>query len=380
MASAGERILVVESDPDVSDLIARQALKPLGYDVKVLDLAAQAIEAALRNPPDLIIANLNLPDLGGKDILAALSAQGVTAPLIVIAEKGEERRAIQAFRLGAADAILWPARDAEIVQVVERALQPTRSRRIRRQLYQQLEAVQEALKHRARELTTILSLGRALNSGTSQRQLFGRLLDSAMQIANADLAWVTVRDDQTGRYLLRAYSNLPAGWARKLNQPLDDGLGSLVALSGEALTIHGQPMQKFKAAALGQSAAVLPVKAGNEVLAILIVIRRTDVEIEKGVRALLEAIADIAAISLLNSRLFQAVEAAGGALRRHEKNRESMQASLQTALDRLEALRSGEAGALTKEQKEAVTAVHASLDRLVRASGKRAAAGPLPPG
>jgi FixJ family two-component response regulator len=359
----------------VSDLIARQALKPLGYDVRVLDLAADAIEDALRNPPDLIIANLNLPDLGGKDVLAAISAQGVTAPLVVIAEKGEERGAIQAFRLGAADAILWPAKDAEIVQVVERALQPTRSRRIRRQLYQQLEAAQDGLKHRADDLTTILSLGKAISSGTDQRQLFGRLLESALRIAKADVAWVTVRDDQTGSYLLRAYRNLPAGWARKLNQTVDDGLGSLVIRSGQALTIHGQPMQKFKAGSLGQSAAVLPVKAKNEVLAILIVIRRANTEIEKGVQALLESIADLASVSLLNSRLFKAVESAGGALRRHQKEQKALQESLQAALERLESLRSGEAGALTKEQKEAVTAVYTSLDRLARAADRRDAAG-----
>jgi DNA-binding response OmpR family regulator len=36
MASQNERILVVESDPDISDLIARQALKPMGYQVTVL--------------------------------------------------------------------------------------------------------------------------------------------------------------------------------------------------------------------------------------------------------------------------------------------------------------------------------------------------------
>ena len=88
MAPTSERILLVESDPEISQVIARQALRPLGYDVTVMTQAGAAIEAALTDPPDLIIANLNLPDLGGKDVLAAISAQGVTAPLVVIAEKG----------------------------------------------------------------------------------------------------------------------------------------------------------------------------------------------------------------------------------------------------------------------------------------------------
>jgi len=39
-------------------------------------------------------------------------------------------------------------------------------------------------------------------------------------------------------------------WARKW-QPLDDGVSSLVALSGETLTINGQPLKRFKLSALG---------------------------------------------------------------------------------------------------------------------------------
>src|SRR5512135_2251135 len=112
--TTGERILIVESDPDISDLIARQALKPLGYDVRIVRDAAAAIAEALANPPDLVIANLALPDLSGKDLLAAFPSQGVQAPVVVIAERGEEKRVIDAFRLGATDAVMWPARDAEV--------------------------------------------------------------------------------------------------------------------------------------------------------------------------------------------------------------------------------------------------------------------------
>ncbi|MFH1185086.1 MAG: response regulator [Chloroflexota bacterium] len=378
MASTGERVLVVESDPVISDLIARQALKPLGYDVKVVSEAAQAIEEALENPPDLIIANLDLRDLGGKDVLAAISSQGVTAPVVVIAGKGEERRAIQAFRLGAADALLWPAKDAEIVRVVERSMQPTRSQRIRRQLYQQLEAAEEELKRRAGDLAAILSMGKALSSSTDQRQLFGRLLESAMQIAHADVAWFTVRDDRTRNYLLRAHRNLPPAWAGKLNQPLDDGLSSLVSISGQALAIHGQPIEKFKVAALGKSAAVLPVKVRDAVLGVLLVIRKADVEIDKDVQELLQALADFASISLLNTRLFKALEAAAAATRLNERNLARLLESLQVSIDGLKSLRSGDEGELTKEQKEAVTAVQAALECLARSAGTPGAAASPP--
>ena len=102
--------------------------------------AGAAIKLAIENHPDLILANLNLPGLSGKDLIAAWTSQGITAPLVVIAEKGHEQSVIQSFRLGAVDAILWPTRDAEVVRVVECALQQTRETRTRFKLDIQLEA------------------------------------------------------------------------------------------------------------------------------------------------------------------------------------------------------------------------------------------------
>src|SRR5512147_1128804 len=158
MGPSGERILIVESDPDVSDLIARQALSPLGYETTVVSEAGSAIRWAVLNAPDLIIANLNLPGLSGKDLLTALASQGVSAPIVVVAEKGQEQSVIQAFRLGAVDALFWPARDAEVVRVVERALQQTRETRARQQLGQQLDATHLELERKVRDLTAILGI------------------------------------------------------------------------------------------------------------------------------------------------------------------------------------------------------------------------------
>ena len=79
-----ERILLVESNPEISDLIARQTLLPSGFRIEVVGAANIAIQAIVRFTPDLIIANLNLPGLSGKDFLVALAAQGAEAPVVVI--------------------------------------------------------------------------------------------------------------------------------------------------------------------------------------------------------------------------------------------------------------------------------------------------------
>src|SRR5512142_2089347 len=115
MNTSAERILLVESDPDITGLIAYQALQPMGYAVQVVSDVNSAITQAAQSAPDLVLADLNLPGLSGKDLLVALTSQGLQVPVIVIAAKGEENKVIQAFRLGATDYLLWPAREPEIV-------------------------------------------------------------------------------------------------------------------------------------------------------------------------------------------------------------------------------------------------------------------------
>jgi len=381
MASTGERILIVESDPDISDLIGRQALQPLGYQLTLTGEAGAAIKSAVQNPPDLILANLNLPGLSGKDLITALMSQGISAPLIVIAEKGQEQSVIQSFRLGAVDAILWPARDAEVVRVVERALQQTHETRARVQLDRQLEAANQELQRTVRELTAILAIGKAVTSTTDTRRLFSQIVEGAMQVAESETSWLMIRDENTRTFLLTAHRNLPESWAKKINQPLDDGISSLVAVSAETLSIHGAPLEKFKVAALGKSAAVVPIKVQNEVIGLLIVVRKAESEINKVAQSLLEAVADYASISLVNARLFRVVQQNVEAARMNEKHRlamleslkESIREEMQVSMYPLEALLSGKPGALTAEQEQALKTIQSSLQRLSRSGEKTVA-------
>jgi len=367
-----EHILLVESDPDISDLIARQALKPLGYQVDIVTDAGSAIKKALQTPPDLVIANLNLPGLSGKDLLVALSFQGVHTPLIIIAEKGQEQDAIQAFRLGATDVLFWPSRDAEVVSAVERVLVQGREMRARRRLDEQLKTANEELQRKVRELTSFIAIGKAVVSIRDRRVLLERVVEGALQVAGADLGWLLLRDDHTQAFVLTAYRNLPEAWAKKTGQPLDDGISSLVALSGESLLIHGDPLQKFKVAALGKSAAVTPIKVKNEVIGLMIVVRKAQKAFGDVEQTLLEAVADYASISLVNERLFRAIEHAAESARTGEKQqnalvtslRESVQTELQGIMYPLGLIMTGKTGALTAEQRQALASTEAAIRRL----------------
>jgi len=308
MGTPRERILIVENNLDVSNLIARHTLQPLGYRVEVVKTTANAIQEAVRFSPDVIMTNLLLPGLSGKDLLVALNSQGLETPVIVISESGMESDVIQAFRLGAADYLRWPAREAEIVSVIERVLQQVRTYRERESLSRQLTQTNQELQRRVRELTTIFAIGKAVTSLTEQQALFDKLVEGSIYISDADSGWLLLREDNKRLYILKAQRNLPESAAEKMNQPWDDGVSSLVGLSGEPLSIHGEPLKRFKVSRLGQSVLVTPVKVRNEVIGLLVVVRKSPRPFGPNVQALLEAVADYASISLVNARLFKVLE------------------------------------------------------------------------
>jgi signal transduction histidine kinase/DNA-binding response OmpR family regulator len=308
MADTRDRILLVENDPVISDLVGKQALQGAGYQYFVVSDANTAISRAIQLAPDVIIIDLNLPGLSGKDMLVALTAQGIDIPIIVMAQQAMEADIIEAFRLGASDYMIWPLQDPEIVNVVERALKQVHERREREKLAHQLQQLNQELQSRVRELTTIYSVGKAVTSITDQSVLFEKIVEGALKVTQADMGWFLMRDEHAKAYLLVGGMNLPASLMAYRNQSWDDGISSLVAMSGEPLSINGEPLKRFKISSLGQSVLIVPVKAQKEVIGLLVMVRKQSVAFSNSDQHLLEAVTDYASISLVNAHLFRALE------------------------------------------------------------------------
>jgi len=378
MPSAGDRILLVENDPEISDLIARQTLKSVGYQVVVVTDSSSAIKSALQTPPDLIIADLNLPGLSAKDLLYALTSQGVDTPLLVIANKGQEHDIIQAFRLGAADYILWPSRDAEVLAVVERVFKRVHNVRDNQRLDLQVSEINQELQRKVRELTAIINIGKAVISVTDPRILFQKIVDGAAQVGDAPTAWLLVRDQQSKAFVLTAHHGLPDVWAKKMNQPLEDGVSALVALSAETLSMAGDPLLRFRIVNLGKSVCVVPIKVQTEVIGMLVVVRKEARPFTKTDETLLEAVSDYASISLVNSRLFRALNDSAQTSKETQKRqnavleniRSSIAEELQAAVYPVDLLLTGKPGPMNEEQKQALQTARAALQRLARAAEK----------
>lgn len=380
MPAIREKILIVDSNPDVLELLGKQTLGPLGYQVATALDGATAMDQVKRFKPDAVLASLDLPGISGKDLLVAFRAQGTEIPVVVISDRGREAEVIQAFRLGAVDFLARPVREAEAVATVERALQGMRLRREREQLAGRLGEANQQLERRVKELTTLYAMGKAVTSVTRMDELFDKLVDGALFVTEAEMCWLILPDDD-GRPLLYAQKNMPAFGANRLRQPWDDGLTPLVMRSGEPLSIAGEPIRQFKVSHLAQSALVAPIKAKDQTMGVITVAHKTAKPFSERDQAMLSAVADYASVALVNARLFQALEARARSLQRavdevraNERVKDELiqnvghelRTPLVHAKGYVDLLVRGDLGEVKPEQGEALTTVAAKLDAVVK--------------
>jgi DNA-binding response OmpR family regulator len=308
MPGPSEKILIADEDPDVLDLLARQTLGPLGYQPSMASDGPATIHQIHIVHPDIVIASLTLPGLTAKEVLIVLRSQGLDPLVIVTAPEGQEKLAIQAFRLGAKDYLSKPLREAEVVSAVERALTEVRLRKEREALTQRLSEMNRELERRVKELSLLYGIGKAVISLTHLDRLYDRLLEGARYATDTKVAWLLQLDDSGKQLMLRSQYGLPEVLAAKVNQPWDDGVSPLVIASGEGLRLMGKSLQQFKIAQVCQSVMVAPIKAKNECLGVISVGHKEAREFLQRDQAMLDAVADYASIAMINARLFRALE------------------------------------------------------------------------
>jgi two-component system phosphate regulon response regulator PhoB len=113
---AGERILVVDDEPDIVALVAYHLAKA-GYRVSTSSSGTDALELAQREAPALMILDLMLPGMSGFDVLTQLRAAESTraVPVLMLTARKEEVDRIQGLSLGADDYLTKPFSPQELV-------------------------------------------------------------------------------------------------------------------------------------------------------------------------------------------------------------------------------------------------------------------------
>jgi len=123
MDTKAKRILVVDDEVDVTELVAYQ-LRAKGYEVETLNDPNGSIGVARTFLPDLVILDVMMPDLNGMQICRMLRADPKLkkVPVIFLTAKAEESDRIQGLETGADDYVCKPFSTKELVLRVQTIL------------------------------------------------------------------------------------------------------------------------------------------------------------------------------------------------------------------------------------------------------------------
>lgn len=115
-----QRVLVIDDDPNVSEVVATY-LRREGAIVEVRGDGESGLEAALADPPDLVVLDLMLPGLDGLEVCRRIQALA-PVPVVMLTAKGDETERIIGLELGADDYVSKPFSPRELVARVKAVL------------------------------------------------------------------------------------------------------------------------------------------------------------------------------------------------------------------------------------------------------------------
>jgi two-component system KDP operon response regulator KdpE len=114
------RVLVVDDEPQIQRFL-KPALTASGYEVIAAETGAEALKLIATAAPDVVILDLGLPDMDGKDVLREMRGFS-QIPVLILSARDREAEKIEALDLGADDYVEKPFAIGEMMARLRAAL------------------------------------------------------------------------------------------------------------------------------------------------------------------------------------------------------------------------------------------------------------------
>lgn len=304
-----EKILVVDDSREMRDLMVNYILRPNGYATLIADNGAAGINLARQAGPDLIVADMKMPEMTGLELAQTVLRENLGIPVILVTAEGSEELAKLALRSGVADYVIKPFSEEELLGAVRRALGAVQARRDHTRMQAELAAAHQQAVQRLKELETLTSIGRDVTSVLDLDQVLAKVVEAAVNLSGAEEGSLLLQDEQTRELSMRASKNFEDSFVRTFRLRSQDSLAGYVIRTGEAVLLDENSPQKIKTAYLVHSLVYVPLKVRDRILGVLGVDnRRAGRAFTRHDQRLLQALGDYAAIAIDNANLYARTE------------------------------------------------------------------------
>jgi PAS domain S-box-containing protein len=304
MSSIPLRVLIVEDSEDDAILVVHE-LQRGGYDLTFerVDTAIDMKTALEQQAWDVVIADYKMPQFDGLAALKLFQEQGLDLPFILVSGTIGEEIAVGAMKAGAHDYVMKDNL-TRLLPAVERELREAQVRRERKQAERQLET-------HARQQAALFHLSANLVATLNEIDICHKVVYGLHNTMGYDHVGLLLVDKTTGERVLCASTGLSADTPPDLRLQPGQGLSEGPLLDGRAhytpdVTQEPQYVPAFN----GKSEVDVPLKAGKEILGVLVVENQQVDAFNEDDFAVLTAAANQAAVALERAREHQAVKEA----------------------------------------------------------------------
>lgn len=119
--SEPKTILVIDDDPDTLATVF-ELLSNEGHLVSTVIGGNEALESVARRKPDLVVCDMRMPQMDGKEVLARIRFMSPRSTFIFLTAYGTCESYLEGIEMGARDMLLKPFKNAELLRVVKHLL------------------------------------------------------------------------------------------------------------------------------------------------------------------------------------------------------------------------------------------------------------------
>ncbi len=123
MAGVKKRILVVDDDPDIRQVLSDR-MSSFGYAVETANDGREALEALKKSGFDGMLLDMRMPEIDGNEVLRRTRESHPALPIVVVTATSVKESASQAVAKGACAYLIKPFDAAQLKQTVEQCFGP----------------------------------------------------------------------------------------------------------------------------------------------------------------------------------------------------------------------------------------------------------------
>ena len=275
-----ENIMIIDDEVRIGDSLSA-LLCDAGYSVQTFHNPKEAMELFSSGQIDLVISNIQMPQLSGLEILEKVKQTDESIPVILMTGFASLNTAVEAISKGANDYLVKPFEFTQLELSIRRALKKRRSDLSRSQLVKGLRESNLRLEKHVDELNALYEAGTSIGSAANPKELLNKIVELAARVTEAQVGSVMLLDYAQEYLSIAAAIGLDPEIVANTKLAIGSSIAGYVAQYGKPLMVddveNNDRFKRINKERYGAASLIcVPLQIKNKVLGVINMANKKD--------------------------------------------------------------------------------------------------------